>query len=607
MKASRWVTSLGLILWGTGPLPAQRLRVELFSGRIVNNLRISAGDRSTRLCPANSKAACLEVKPGEAWQCFSQGPSVRCHGPSGKRNFPIALVLSQSPFRLTVSLSRRGHAETAGASELTSVQISAARPGLELIATVDLEAYVGWVLAGEASVLKSPEALRAMAVVARTWALRWRGRHRSGSFDFCSLTHCQVFRPSLEGGAEATALNKVVQATAGKIIKFRGDLIDPYFSASCGGFSEDAGEVWPDRAQPYLSSRPDPYCTSGEHFAWQQRMLVQAVTAILRADFGGAPDFALRDLLIADRDSSGRARILEAAGNTALRVDANQFRYAVDRRLGWNVLKSNLYSVERRGDEFFFSGRGLGHGVGLCQAGAEQMGRAGITYDRILANYFPGTSLVSLTPARADPVLSSEHFRLSFPDSQQPWADRALRLLEVLRREISRSTVGLPPGVEVRTWATTAEFVRATGQPGWVAASSDEESIELQPLRLLEQKNILEPTLRHELNHLLVRGLRGRGIPQWFEEGFVLYLSREQIPRTHGFTGGSRTLEEAIERPRSEWEMFAAYARALELVRQLRAARGEKALWQVLEKPGAGDNSWLTLHAASRLASQMGD
>ena len=141
------------------------------------------------------------------------------------------------------------------------------------------------------------------------------------------------------------------------------------------------------------------------------------------------------------------------------------------------------------------------------------------------------------------------------------------------------------PRIRVETWETTPEFIRATGQPGWAAASNDGQSIALQPLAKLKRKGILQSTLRHEVAHLVIHRRRAPGVPQWFEEGLVLYLTGEQINAApvHDFAG--RSLEQAVTRPRSEAEMKAAYAAALAKVRALARQRGEAALWQMLEHP----------------------
>src|SRR5271157_3521816 len=182
-----------------------------------------------------------------------------------------------------------------------------------------------------------------------------------------------------------------------------------------------------------------------------------------------------------------------------------------------------------------------------------------------------------------DPVASSEHFDLGYPASQEPWVKQTLDTLEQWRKELGAHAEILPPRVRIESSASVGDFIRATGQPGWMAASSDGQSIALQPLELLARKRILDQTLRHELTHLVVRRLRAKGVPRWFEEGLVLYLTGERIEAPPTALKTTRELEEAISQPRSEAEMKAAYAEALERVRRLAHQRGEAELWRILE------------------------
>jgi stage II sporulation protein D len=458
---------------------------------------------------------------------------------------------------------------------------------------VDLETYVAGVLTGEASTLRSPAALAAMAVVARTWALRSRGRHRAQGFDFCSLTHCQVFRlPSEPEDAPSPAVAEAVAITRSVVLKYRGQLADPYFSANCGGITAAASDVWPDRLQPYLQSVRDPYCAGSEQSSWQQTVPLETVTWVLKNRLKLALEGPIRDLQVAEKDTSGRARRLRVVALSAGRIDANQFRYAINRKLGWNTLKSSLYSVHRKNTALVFIGRGLGHGVGLCQAGAEQMGHMGIPHERILTHYFPGTTVEQLPAPNVPRILSSEHFELIFPPGQRAWAEETLAGLEAARHSLRDRAELLPAKVRARTWDTTAEFIRASGQLGWVAASNDGRTIELQPLRTLKRKGILTSTLRHELTHLVVHRLRTPEVPRWYEEGLVLYLTGEPVGVSTELRDTSRSLEESVSRPRSEAEIKAAYARALERVRDLARRRGAAALWQVLQYPSAEDVLW---------------
>jgi stage II sporulation protein D (peptidoglycan lytic transglycosylase) len=569
---------LALLLLGTlPPASAQDFRVELFSRRPVRQIVLRAGKSVVRLCAAPGKQSCAELKTGASANCNAVNGGVRCESGGASHQFRRVFASSASPFQL--------EAGTGISGEVRAAEISAGREGVRAVVTIDLESYVSGVLAGEGATLHSPAARQAMAVIARTWAVRSRGRHRARGFDFCSLTHCQFFRlPS----SVADAAKK----TSGLVLKYQGQPIDAYYSAHCGGVTEAAADVWPDRAAPYLRSVADPYCARSPHANWQRAIPLAKVEAILRDRLRIPFNEPLRDLRVVGKSASGRARMLRIEAGASREIDANEFRYAVNRAMGWNTLKSSLYTLERRGDSLVFTGRGLGHGVGLCQVGAEQMGQMGIDYEKILAHYFPGTNVESLASPRRERILSSEHFELVFPPSQESWAAETLEALETARRQLD-SRVELPSAkIRVRTWDSTEEFIRATGQPGWVAGTSDGRAIELQPLRTLVQKGILLSMLRHELAHLAVHRLRARAVPRWYEEGLVLFLTGEEPGVSADSLDTDRSLEESISRPRSEAEMKAAYACALELVRELARRRGDAALWQVLEHPTAEDLNW---------------
>jgi stage II sporulation protein D len=505
-----------------------------------------------------------------------------------------------------VSPAQRLAAASATAGKLGSHQIS-----------VDLDTYVEGVLAGEAAVLKERAALQAMAIVARTWALRYRGRHGAEGFDFCNLTHCQVFRrPADSSGRYAGAISQAVSSTRNQVLEYRGQLADVYFSADCGGREESAANVWPDRGEPYLPTQADPYCRASPHADWQRQIGLGALAQVLREELK-LPVGDVQKVSVVERDSSGRARTLEVIAQGRFAIDANQFRYSAGRRLGWDILKSNLYSVGREGDVFVFHGHGLGHGVGLCQAGADAMAGLGAGYENILAHYFPGTTLGEIgerarpaAPASSaksdrDPTASSEHFELSYPESQKPWVSQALGQLENWRRIVAQYADPGKGRIRVETWDTTEEFIRATGEPGWVGGSSDGNSIFLQPLGTLAARRILDATLRHELAHVAVHRARAAGVPAWFEEGLVLWLSGERVEEGALGTRSRRTLGEAIARPQSAAEMRAAYARALSLVRQISAERGQNALWRILEQPSGEDLDRLKREEAKPLAPSV--
>ncbi|MGA2983975.1 MAG: SpoIID/LytB domain-containing protein [Terriglobia bacterium] len=583
--------ALAFLFLAAAELPARpanpEFSVEMFSHRAVRALTLEATKQSVRICGAKTDGPCLDLPPTKQISCFA-GRHVRCRLEAADRSFTLLTVSSPAPFHIAPTFAKVNEPPQAFLMRNVRVTLTSAR--MQVITRVDLESYVSGVLRGEASVLEAPAARQAMAILARTWALRWQGRHRRQGFDFCSLTHCQVFRLPQEHEANAAdGLEQAAQATRGQVLQYHGMLADPYFTACCGGMTEAAGNIWPDRAQPYLIPIHDPYCLASSHASWNKTIAAESLQQVLREALHLPMAGPLAELSVEKRDSSGRALVLRAVAGAPWNVDANQFRYAVDRRLGWAQIKSNLYTIERQGDSWVFAGHGLGHGVGLCQAGAEQMARMGSSAVQILSTYLPGTEIALPSSDAPDPIASSEHFELVYPSSQEPWVKQTLDTLEQWRKELGEHAEILPPRVRVETWDAVGEFIRATGQPGWMAASSDGQTIAVQPLELLARKRILNQTLKHELTHLVVHRLRAKGVPRWFEEGLVLYMTGERIEAPALALKTSRQLEEAITKPRSEAEMETGYAQALGRVRQLARREGDAAPWRVLEHPGADD------------------
>jgi hypothetical protein len=119
--------------------------------------------------------------------------------------------------------------------------------------------------------------------------------------------------------------------------------------------------------------------------------------------------------------------------------------------------------------------------------------------------------------------------------------------------------------------------------PPWAAAATRNNRIELQPLKLLKQRRILETTVRHELVHVLVDTI-GRGqAPRWFAEGIALHLAGEGrlLERAHE-TMPVAAIEQALASPKSAAEMKSAYAAAYSLIKELIQREGEQKLWKRL-------------------------
>jgi stage II sporulation protein D len=439
-----------------------------------------------------------------------------------------------------------------------------------------IERYVAAVLAGESSVFRSAEARKAMAVAARTYAVRLRGRHSAEGFDFCSTTHCQ----RVDVAAVTPALKDAAAATAAELLWFEGKPAFTPYTRDCGGRTEEAGAVWPDLAAPYLTSRADPYCSRDESSGWHWRFATDETLAALRQAGLKAPP-RLERIAIAKTTPSGRAALLSLIGAAeSVPIDARSFRFAVGRALGWNLLPGDLYRIRATRTETVFEGRGAGHGVGLCQHGAEQMGLAGKSYREILAAYYPGARLGVTARGFSWQRLAGDSVVLATtePERDRPVLAKAERELHAVQQ---RLMVHPSEPVELRVYPDIETFRNATGEPGWVAARSNPRRIEMQPAAVLESRGVLDSTLRHELMHAVLERL-GAAAPVWFREGLAGYL--EHSEPVDGLAPLRIPPEADLRQRADEQRARRAYADATRAVRILAARYGETSLFDWLKR-----------------------
>ncbi len=444
--------------------------------------------------------------------------------------------------------------------ESVRVRLWSNHPDRAATRTAALEDYVAWVLNGEAGGFSSPEALKAMAVVARTYARVNRGRHAKEGFDFCDTTHCQDLRIADSGRRMAEA----AAATEGIVLWWQGRPAAVYFHKHCGGRSASAQEVWPGAGRPYLRVAADSFCLNAGRAPWSARVDLR--------------EMGLSRIAVAQRSSSGRAALMHTDRGS---LDAESFVLSVGRRLGWHLLKSRFFEVRTDGANAIFEGFGEGHGVGLCQTGAEQRGMAGHSWKEILQHYFPGTRAGEAARDLRWQSYSGERVTLfsvgggdALREAERAFAD-AIHLTGLGPRE-ARPRVYVYP--------TVAAMRDATGEPGFVAAATRGSAIRIQPAGLLRSRDALLAALRHEFVHFLLQNEAKTRLPRWFEEGFALWLEDRGAPAA---ALDPRT-EDRLMAPASEGELRAACANARGRVAGLIKEHGLRAVlsWVSSGLPG---------------------
>jgi stage II sporulation protein D len=270
-----------------------------------------------------------------------------------------------------------------------SVEVRRGGKGLLLVNELALDDYVAGTLGREAYRRWHAEALKAQAVVTRTYALHERARRGGAAWHVRGDTGGQVY-----GGldAESPEVVAAARATRGQYLAFQGRPILAVYHSAAGGRTASAEEVW-GRSIPYLVSvevedeepSPDTYWRAAFPGTTLGRALAPAGVRVGR----------VRELRVAERGASGRAKRVRIRGDAGeMELPARELR----RVLGEGVIRSTLFEVRDAPEGFVFVGSGHGHGVGMSQWGAQAMATRGAGYREILATFYPGTELVAGRP-----------------------------------------------------------------------------------------------------------------------------------------------------------------------------------------------------------------
>ena len=272
---------------------------------------------------------------------------------------------------------------------------------------VPLEPYLAGVVGAEMPSYWEPAALEAQAIAARTYCLyikrRFGTRRR---WDLRQTTANQLYLGVI---AESAQVWKAVAHTYGQVLICKQangteDIFPAYYSSTCGGHTENSKHVFGDSFEP-LTGVPCPYCRNvakPTQFFWPMQQFDKAyiseallrrypklkrlreitnITAARQSDYEGFSRLTMVKLL----GSKGKSDLLRA----------EDFRLTIDPT--GRKFKSTICQIANLGDKWaFMSGRGWGHGVGMCQCGAQAMARKGATARRILSHYYPGSRISTI-------------------------------------------------------------------------------------------------------------------------------------------------------------------------------------------------------------------
>jgi len=245
---------------------------------------------------------------------------------------------------------------------------------------VDPENYIAGVALAEVGGRAKPELYKAQALLIRTYLMANRAKHLEEGFNLCDQVHCQAYKGSASAYPE---IKQATQATAGQVVvDGEGNLITSVFHANCGGQTASARDVWLTES-PYLLSVRDPYCRKSRGAAWKRTLPLTDWLRFLQSKGVATQHIPMRGYVYRSETREG---MYELPGGIAV-----PFR---DLREYFN-LKSAWFDVAVDGGSIHLTGRGYGHGIGMCQEGAIRMAEEGKKASEIINFYFKGTRIVT--------------------------------------------------------------------------------------------------------------------------------------------------------------------------------------------------------------------
>jgi len=266
-----------------------------------------------------------------------------------------------------------------------SLEIKWQPAGLIVVNVLDLEEYLYGVVPKEAPAQWQMAALRAQAIVARTYALYKRARQANRDYDVAA----QYIRDQqYEGyGAEHPRTTQAVDDTRGLVLTCHGDLIPTYYHAESAGYTENSEDVWAS-SHPCLRAVRTQMYPASPYLQWSASLPLQTIqSALAKRGYAVGP---IRRLEPVRYSAAGRITLLKIthkSGDTLIR--GTDFRLA----LGPEVIRSTRFTVQVRDGRALFAGQGWGHGVGLCQWCSQGMAESGHDYEAILTHYYQGSKL----------------------------------------------------------------------------------------------------------------------------------------------------------------------------------------------------------------------
>ena len=274
---------------------------------------------------------------------------------------------------------------------------------IQVINTITLEEYIKGVVPMEMPIGKGTEnyeVLKAFSICARTYAIK--KINSKNNYDIYNDTRDQVY-----GGesSERILSNKAVDETRGLILTYQNSPAATFYHSTCGGYTEDGTNVFQTKNAPYLQSIMDgdePFCSISPKFQWTEKYTeAEFIKRLRTAELISGSEWKLDNIKVNSRFKSGRVNELQinlkgdGGKDKVVKIYGNNIRKILRKSDDTAILNSTYFEISvNENNNVVISGKGNGHGVGLCQWGAINMSRLGKDFVYILSHYYPGTKIL---------------------------------------------------------------------------------------------------------------------------------------------------------------------------------------------------------------------
>ncbi|MES2588181.1 MAG: SpoIID/LytB domain-containing protein [Bacteroidota bacterium] len=261
-------------------------------------------------------------------------------------------------------------------------ELTSGAKGLTVVNLVDMNNYLAGVVESEGGGGRELEYYKVQSIMCRTYVLKNLSRHKDEGFGVCDRTHCQAYHSMLKFTPKIMDAVKLTENMI--LLDEHNDLAGTYFHANCGGQTSNAGDVWNTNLS-YLNTFKDTFCIYTKQATWEKRITQQKWADFLVSRYNYPLYDSIYGPMIFTFNQAERMAFYQSP---ALGIPLRDLRQEFQ-------LKSTFFSCYPEGLDIVIRGKGVGHGVGLCQEGAMKMAKYAYNFQQISLYYFPGLKLVS--------------------------------------------------------------------------------------------------------------------------------------------------------------------------------------------------------------------